>query len=146
MSVYIEAVYPNNKDYIDSVWDIKQDIREEDNMLNQNYKFFKNVYESGKCHIIRDEEQIYGFSVVTDNKRFKDCDYLAIIGVHPNHYRNGYGSDLLNRIKDNANEIVCHVRKNNKRAIEFYKDHGFRKSRIVVSYYNNGGDAYILRY
>lgn len=58
----------------------------------------------------------------------------------------GIGSKLLSTLRHHgtlkgAHTVSLEVRKENEKAIAFYKKRGFLAGEILVSYYSNGGDA-----
>lgn len=143
----IEIIDSGSIEKVNEVWKKKQKIREDKNLLKQDKNFFRDIYMDGECYIIKnDANNILGFAIVTQNQRFKNSSYLAVIGVDSDYQRLGIGSELINKIKNKFGNVVCHVRKSNKNALDFYKSHDFIILKCIPSYYKNNENAYILKY
>lgn len=63
-------------------------------------------------------ESIKGFLSLVDNR-------LAALFIDPHHWSNGDGSRLMAKAKQLHSELTLSVYKDNKRAVAFYKSHGF---------------------
>lgn len=75
---------------------------------------------------------------------------LLKIAVHPDHRRNGIGSEIIGRLAyDAANlaatDAVLEVRDSNEGALSFYGAHGFCEVGTRPRYYSDGEDARLLR-
>ncbi|MFL6375320.1 MAG: ribosomal protein S18-alanine N-acetyltransferase [Pyrinomonadaceae bacterium] len=71
------------------------------------------------------------------------------IAVLPDHQRKKYGQQLLGSFLDHAD--ACHascvwleVRESNKKAIQFYKKHGFEQVQSRPNFYENPREAALL--
>lgn len=64
------------------------------------------------------KEGIVGFIGLNEN-------YIEGIFVDTNNQCNGIGTSLLNKIKENRNNLTLSVYKKNIKAINFYKKNGF---------------------
>ena len=74
-----------------------------------------------------------------------DSGTIVQIAVHPDIQRSGVGSELINEMKKDAfakrvRTMTLEVRASNKKAINFYKKHGFKVSHIKPGYYNDNGE------
>lgn len=137
----IETIPSSSKKHIYPAWKIKQDIKEEYQLLKQNWSSFKHVYRNSKIYIMKSVEGILiGFACIMDN------NYLSLLAVHVDHQRTGIGRNLIETIKEDYNYIYCHTRVTNKDACEFYKSVGLEKITIEENYYQCGEDAYELEY
>lgn len=139
MSVNIEKIPPNGIRYVSDAWRIKENIREQNDLLKQKKNFFRDTYRKGVKYILSYEENIIAFGVIYNG-------YIALLGVDPNHQESGYGSKLLEKIKSDENKLTCHTRVSNKKAVEFYESKEFKIDKRIVSYYCDGEDAYYLKY
>jgi len=55
-------------------------------------------------------------------------------------------SFLINHFKESGiKEIFLHVRIKNKVAVSFYQKFGFKILKTIKNYYQNGGDAYLMK-
>ena len=79
---------------------------------------------------------IYGFIII---KILSDKNHIVSFCINPDYRRNGYGSLLINKIKElNKKKLITlNVQKNNKIAIEFYKKNGFKITKKLINYYYN---------
>lgn len=76
---------------------------------------------------------------------------ILMIGVHPSVQRKGIGSLLLTKIltifqQHNISIIELEVAVNNKKAIQFYQKHNFKITEEYAHFYQNGDNAYIMRW
>ena len=76
---------------------------------------------------------------------------ILMIGVHPSVQRKGIGSLLLTKIltifkQHNISIIELEVAVNNKKAIQFYQKHQFKITEEYAHFYQNGDNAYIMRW
>lgn len=139
MQLNIEKIPSGGIRYVSDIWRIKENIQEENDLLKQKKKFFRDTYKKGKKYILRKDNSIVGFGVVYDG-------YIALLGIEPEYQGLGYGSKLLDEIKSEENKLFCHTRESNKKALEFYKSKDFEIDKRIVSYYCDGEDAYYLKY
>lgn len=97
--------------------------------------------------VARESDKVLGYIIgyVRDN----DEGHIMSIAVDSNHRSQGIGEKLLKedmkRLKERgANRIGLEVRTSNKKAIRFYEDLNFKKTRKVKDYYQNGEDAWYM--
>ena len=69
-----------------------------------------------------------------------DTADILNIGIDPDYQRQGYATDLLNRLieelrKRHIREILLEFRAGNKSTIQFYKKQGFEKISVRKNYY-----------
>ncbi|MBN1825585.1 MAG: ribosomal protein S18-alanine N-acetyltransferase [Candidatus Eisenbacteria bacterium] len=76
--------------------------------------------------------------------------HIANMAVRRDRWGRGIGGALLDRMLEDAVEVGCRiatleVRVGNLRAIELYRNHGFREVAIRKGYYvDNGEDALVM--
>lgn len=105
---------------------------------------FIEQYETNKDNFLIAEEngKILGFSI-------SDCKgLLMLIAVDPNARGKGIGSKLLAAtIKKlrmmGIKKVFAHVRKSNKKVIDFYVKHGFKIEKELPHYYSDE-DGWLL--
>lgn len=69
------------------------------------------------------------------------------IAVHPDFKRNKIGSRLMREMllkEEGFEQIILEVRSGNKRAIEFYRSHGFNAIGLRKNYYRDGENAVVM--
>lgn len=80
----------------------------------------------------------------------KDIDNIHInsIAIDKQFRKNGYGTSIINYIKNYNKNITLNVSQINLIAIIFYKKNGFKIKDIRKNYYENleNNDAYLLEY
>lgn len=82
--------------------------------------------------------------------RFERVAHIQNLAVDPQFRRKGVASKLLNKSieicsKKHIKHIRLEVRTNNQRAVSFYESHGFKRVKLLRSYYENGDDAYLMK-
>lgn len=83
-----------------------------------NYSFVKKVIQNAEIYVYVIEEKIVGFIGLNQN-------YIEGIFVDINNQYNGIGTLLLNKVKENKNNLTLNVYKKNVNAINFYKKNDF---------------------
>jgi ribosomal-protein-alanine N-acetyltransferase len=77
--------------------------------------------------------------------------YVASVGVHPDFRKRGYGEALMRRAIDAAAaepltaSVDLHVRAGNAPALNLYNKLGFVLVKTEEGYYEDGGNAHLLR-
>lgn len=74
-------------------------------------------------------------------------NHLVSIAVHPILRRSGIGTRLLRALEERIEKrkaFRLEVRESNLPAIEFYREHGFHRTRVVRGYYSDGEDALLM--
>jgi len=77
--------------------------------------------------------------------------HVLNFAVHPNCLRQGIGTRLVAKLIDKLSqqrreEIVLEVRETNLDAQLFFQSQGFRAVSVMRDWYDNGEDAYVMRY
>lgn len=105
---------------------------------------FKSLIEDKKIYVIKDNEVIVGYALTCikekENhgmRKRKQFDIEAI-GIGEEYRRKGYGTKLLNYLKDLAKELECTdmyltVNEENIPAIKNYEKFGFKLKNIAYS-------------
>ncbi len=83
-----------------------------------NYNYVKEILPNAEIYVYIFKENIVGFIGINEN-------YIEGIFVDTNNQCNGIGTSLLNRVKENRNNLTLSVYKKNINAINFYKKNGF---------------------
>ena len=96
---------------------------------------------------IFEKDEIYGFILI---EQFINRNHIMSFGIDPLYRRNGYGSLLINKIKNISENksVTLNVQKCNEVAINFYIKNGFKISQKLLNYYDNleCKDAYRMEY
>ncbi len=91
------------------------------------------------------EEEILGYIII-----YQNLDYYEIfkIGVDEKKQKMGYGTKLINYIKQivNIKKIYLEVNCKNKKAINFYKKNNFLQNGIRKNYYGKEEDAILMEW
>lgn len=143
MSVTVERIViePGDDAYVEEAWAIKEQIRKRDGVLKQRRGFFVTAYRQATTHAIRtaDRERMIGFAST------RDGGYLLFLAVDPVHQGEGFGRELIASVAAEHDVVTCHARVTNERALDFYDAMDFEIVRRVSGYYEDNGDAYLLR-
>lgn len=83
-----------------------------------NYNFVRDTIPNSEIYIYINKEKIVGFVGINDN-------YIEGIFVDTNYQNDGIGTLLLNKLKENRQNLTLSVYKKNTKAIKFYKKNGF---------------------
>jgi ribosomal protein S18 acetylase RimI-like enzyme len=74
---------------------------------------------------------------------------ILSLAVEKKYQRHDIGSQLIEyvhwRIEQMGGCISLEVRKDNKKAIAFYKKHGYKRYKIKHNYYKDGMDAIVMQ-
>lgn len=84
-----------------------------------NYNYVKEILPNAEIYVYILEEQVVGFVGVNNN-------YIEGIFVDINNQHSGIGTSLLDRIKENKDNLTLSVYKKNANAIKFYEKNNFR--------------------
>jgi len=87
---------------------------------------------------------------ITGQAVFEQAE-IYFIGVDPRSRSLGFGNQLLKAFisacqQKEAEALFLEVKASNKRAISFYKKHGFKHSGTRKKYYPNGEDAVLMNF
>ena len=85
-----------------------------------NYNYVKEIIVNAELYVYVLKQQVIGFIGLNNN-------YIEGIFVDSKHQHNGIGKALLNKVKENRNNLMLKVYQKNTNAIKFYKHNGFIK-------------------
>lgn len=138
----IKSIEQNSADYLSECWKIKENVRGEQNLLRQDWRFFKYTYTENKVYLYITDETIVGFGIYD-----RDKDYLSLLSVDPQYQSQGIGSDIMHEIIADYDTIYCHTRCSNTMAFNFYTENfNFNIVEIIDNYYEDNESAYRLLY
>lgn len=83
-----------------------------------NYKYVKDILPNADIYVYLLGEQIVGFVGLNNN-------YIEGIFVDINNQHNGIGTSLLDKIKEDKENLTLNVYKKNANAIKFYEKNNF---------------------
>ena len=83
-----------------------------------NYEYVKDILPKADIYVYILDEQVVGFVGVNNN-------YVEGIFVDINNQHSGIGTSLLDRIKENKDNLTLNVYNKNANAIKFYKKNNF---------------------
>lgn len=83
-----------------------------------NYEYVKDILPKADIYVYILDEQVVGFVGVNNN-------YVEGIFVDINNKHSGIGTSLLDRIKENKDNLTLNVYKKNANAIKFYEKNNF---------------------
>lgn len=83
-----------------------------------NYKYVKDILPNAEVYVYILNKHIVGFVGINNN-------YIEGIFVDINNQYNGIGTALLNKIKEDRENLTLRVYKKNINAIEFYRKNDF---------------------
>lgn len=83
-----------------------------------NYNYVKEILPNAEIYVYVIEENIVGFIGLDQN-------YIEGIFIDTNNQCNGIGTSLLNKVKEDKDNLTLSVYKKNLNAISFYKKNGF---------------------
>ncbi|RZC82183.1 hypothetical protein C5167_044969 [Papaver somniferum] len=124
-----------------------------DYFLYEEYIFFwpRLVYvaEVAEDH---NTGSIVGFVVAqTEGQGIETQGYIANLGVLPTHRKLGIAEKLMNAAHNalvqeyECDYVSLHVRTTNQAAINLYTEKLGYNYESVINYYEDGGDAYVMR-
>ena len=143
VSVNVETavVDPGDDAYLEAAWDLKERIRDREDVLHQQRSFFRRAYRRATTYAYVDAEadDLIGFATVRRD------GYILFLAVSPDHRGEGFGERLVATVADQYRRVSCHARTTNENALGFYEALGFERVRRIDNYYEDGGSAYYLR-
>lgn len=86
----------------------------------ENYAYVKNVLPEATVFVYEDNAEIKGFIGIIERT------HIAGLFVHNNYQNEGIGSKLLEKCKEAYPYLSLDVYAKNIKALNFYKNHGFR--------------------
>ncbi len=92
--------------------------------------YAKKLKEKSKVYIASINNEIVGFCCFYDNDNSTHIGYISLIAIKNNYRKYGYGSDLIDFIKNTMKKsgmykVKLEVDNDNSVAINFYKKNGF---------------------
>lgn len=136
----IKKLTINDVDYIEQIFNLEKDIFKNSAFSKESTE---NLVKADNSFIYAYliDEKVCGYLMVLDS--IDVYEILAIATVE--EYRNkGIAQELLDKIK--TKDIFLEVRKNNEKAINFYKKNNFKQISIRKGYYSDPTeDAIIMK-
>lgn len=83
-----------------------------------NYNYVKEILPNAEIYVYVLKENIVGFIGINEN-------YIEGIFIDTNNQGKGIGTSLLNKVKENRDNLTLSVYKKNINAINFYKKNDF---------------------
>ena len=83
-----------------------------------NYNYVKKLLPKTEIYIYEEQEKIIGFIGLDNN-------YIEGIFIDSSKQHKGIGTALLNKVKENRNNLTLNVYEKNVGAIDFYLKNGF---------------------
>ena len=83
-----------------------------------NYEYVKDILPKADIYVYIIDKQVVGFVGVNNN-------YIEGIFIDTNNQCKGIGTSLLNKVKENRDNLTLSVYKKNINAINFYKKNDF---------------------
>lgn len=134
---------PGDDAYLGRAWELKEQIRRTDGVLQQSRSYFVREYSQQTAYLLlssNGREGVVAFAVIHED------GYLSLFGVAPEHRRQGLGTRLVETLTEYYDTITLHTRARNEGTLEFYKQAGFTIQRCISDYYQDGTDAFSLRF
>ena len=93
-------------------------------------------------------DEVVGYMIYDVHKHFLD---LLNFAVHPDVRRCGIGQMMIDKIKDRLSKgprdrVLMEISETNLHGQLFFRAMGFRATRVVRDRFENGGDAYLMKY
>ena len=136
----IKKLTINDVDYIEQIFNLEKDIFKNSAFSKESTE---NLVKADNSFIYAYliDEKVCGYLMVLDS--IDVYEILAIATIE--EYRNkGIAQELLDKIK--TKDIFLEVRKNNEKAINFYKKNNFKQISIRKGYYSDPTeDAIIMK-
>ena len=110
------------------------------------FNYFYETFPEGFI-VAEEAHKVVGFligvRITTENTK------VLMLSVSKQHRKQGIGSELLNRFlkqisRENSKIVELEVRIDNKKAIDFYRKHGFTIKGKIKKFYQNGKTAYTM--
>jgi ribosomal protein S18 acetylase RimI-like enzyme len=130
---------PGNADHVEEAWDLKEQIREREDVLKQRRGFFVDAYRRATTYLLYEDDALVGFASTRRD------GYVLFLAVSPDHRGKGYGRRLVAEVAKEHASVSCHARATNQQALDFYEHIGFERKRRIDNYYEDGGDAHYLK-
>ena len=95
-----------------------------------NYEYVKKLLPKSEIYVYIENDKIKGFIGINEN-------YIEGIFVNSNYQKKGIGTALLNKAKEEKEELTLNVYEKNRKAIKFYEKNGFKIVKEAVDKENN---------
>lgn len=139
-TVELQVVPRGDDDHLEAAWTLKERIRADEGVLKQRRSFFARAFRRARVYVaLGTEGELVGFAAARRD------GYLLFLAVAPDHRGRGLGRRLVACVAEDHDRVTCHARCTNDDALAFYRHLGFETVRRLTSYYEDGGDAYLLR-
>ena len=144
MSVNVDrrVIGPGSEAYVEEAWELKERIRQKEDVLKQQRHFFTNAYRRSSvyAYVVQEEdERLIGFAATRRD------GYILFLAIDPEFRGEGFGKRLVGLVAEEHASASCHARTTNQNALEFYEHLGFEVKRCIDNYYEDGGSAYYLK-
>lgn len=109
-----------------------------DEFVKKVTKDMREIYlpnQDAKTYVYEKSNEVLVFISMIGNE-------IAGLFVKPEHHSKGIGSNLVNHIKDNYENLEVEVFKNNKIGHAFYDKYGFKKEK---EYLFKPANEYVIR-
>ena len=120
-----------------SLLNITKDLK-----FNYNYNIIKKYIDNknNDCYKFLINNKIIGFYII------KNKNHILLISISKKYRNQGYGSKILQIIKDNYpnKNITLFVSTKNYPALKLYRKHNFKIYKLIKNYYNKTHDAYYM--
>lgn len=90
-----------------------------------NYEYVKKLLPNSEIYVYIENDKIEGFIGINE-------DYIEGIFVNSNYQNKGIGTALLNKAKEEKEELTLNVYEKNRKAIKFYEKNGFKIVKEAV--------------
>lgn len=111
----------NDINAVMEIW-VNENIRTHNFIVKEywkdNYEYVKDILPKADIYVYILDEQVVGFVGVNNN-------YVEGIFVDINNQHSEIGTSLLDRIKENKDNLTLNVYKKNANAIKFYEKNNF---------------------
>ena len=127
----------NDINTVMEIW-VNENIRTHNFIVKEywkdNYEYVKDILPKADIYVYILDEQVVGFVGVNNN-------YVEGIFVDINNQHSGIGTSLLDRIKENKDNLTLNVYKKNANAIKFYE-----KNNFIITSENIDKDTNEIKY
>ena len=127
----------NDINAVMEIW-VNENIRTHNFIVKEywkdNYEYVKDILPKADIYVYILDEQIVGFVGVNNN-------YIEGIFIDINNQHSGIGTSLLDRIKENKDNLTLNVYKKNANAIKFYE-----KNNFIITSENIDKDTNEIKY
>ena len=105
---------------------------------DKNRSFVRNAIQQTDVYVYENDGKVVGFVAM-------DGDYLAGLFVHRDYRTFGFGTRLIEKIKEEYDYFTLHVFKENYGAYIFYKNRGLAIKQVEINE-DLGEEEYLMYY